>query len=283
MNQVFHHIGLLVKSHQKDSEFVRACVLFLIKQGKKVQVLLHDTEDKMVADFCFNDPAIDLIIIYGGDGTLLSYARNCNISLPVLGINGGSLGWLSAIDPAKEWKKEMKKIIRGDYQLINKFILSVSVERNGKTVLKERAVNDAVVNNRELSRIISIEAHVDQEYLTEYRADGLIVSTPTGSTAYNLSAGGPILYPSLEGIIITPISPQSLSQRSVVIPGDKKVLLSFVKNKHLLRLTLDGQRVFDLEKDDEVTICLLAEKLQLIKTEDYSFFEMLGQKLGWGR
>ncbi|MGZ3495031.1 MAG: NAD(+)/NADH kinase, partial [Thermodesulfobacteriota bacterium] len=166
---------------------------------------------------------IEMIVVLGGDGTLLSVARQVwNKNIPILGVNLGGLGFLTEIT-LDELYPVLEKVLRNDFEINEREVLNAGVIRNGKRIAEFIVLNDAVINKGALARIIDLETTINGEYLSTFRSDGLIISTPTGSTAYNLSAGGPIVYPSLHTIIITPICPHTLTIRPIIIPDDVKI------------------------------------------------------------
>lgn len=270
-------IEIIKKRNFSDEEFLLELKNYL---ADRVEIIHEKNADSL--ELCSYDPNLDFIIILGGDGSILNLARTCSLKVPILPINAGNLGFLTSFSKHGEWKRELDRILMGEYKIIKKFIFSTKVLRGRETVFESRVINDLVISNREIARLINIRAEIDSELLSDYRCDGLIVSTPTGSTAYNLSAGGPIIYPSLNSLTITPVAAHTLSQRSIVIPGDKTLTCSFEDNNKPLRLTIDGQRVFDLEKEDVLEVHTMEEKLQVMVKHDYNYFDMLRTKLSWG-
>lgn len=223
-----------------------------------------------------------LVVVLGGDGTLLSVARYVkDKDVPILGVNLGGLGFLTEIS-ADELFLTMDRVLRGEYAISRRMMLDVTVKREGEAIFQFSVLNDAVITKEALARIIGIETYVDDEYLTTYMADGLILSTPTGSTGYALASGGPILYPSLRNILVAPICPHMLTMRPIVLPEDaclKAVLLS--KDERVI-LTLDGQVGFSLEGGDEVLVKKSLFTVNLIKSFSKNYFEVLRTKLKWG-
>lgn len=224
----------------------------------------------------------DLIIVLGGDGTLLAVARQLkDKEVPILGVNLGGLGFLTEVS-IEEMPLMFKRILSGNYKVSKRMMLDVGVQREGKVIFNLPVLNDAVITKDALARIIDIEVYVNDIYLTTYKADGLIFSTPTGSTGYSLSAGGPILYPSLKNVIITPICPHMLTNRPLILPEDvvmKAILKS--KNERVV-LTIDGQIGFPLEYKDEVVAKKSSYSVALIKSFSRGYFEILREKLKWG-
>jgi NAD+ kinase len=225
---------------------------------------------------------VEMIVVLGGDGTLLSVARLVkDRSVPILGVNLGGLGFLTE-STIEELYRVLEKVIRGDFKCDQRVVLCASIFREDQKVAEFHVLNDAVINKGALARIIDLETTVNGEYLTTFKSDGLILSTPTGSTAYNLSAGGPIVYPSLHAIIITPICPHTLTNRPVVVPDDLRVRIALKSRKQEVFLTLDGQKGFPLEYDDVVEVRRGESEILLIKSPYRHYFEVLREKLKWG-
>jgi len=224
----------------------------------------------------------EMIIVLGGDGTLLSVARLVGShEVPILGVNLGGLGFLTEIR-LEELYRVLERVIQGDFVTDERVVFHAAVIRRGERLAKFIVLNDAVINKGALARIIDLETTINGEYLTTFKSDGLIISTPTGSTAYNLSAGGPIVYPSLHCIIITPICPHTLTNRPIVIPDDVEVRAILKSRQQEVILTLDGQQGFVLEFGDVVEVKKAEGKILLIKSPYRHYFEVLRKKLKWG-
>ncbi|HOJ71541.1 MAG TPA: NAD(+)/NADH kinase [Syntrophorhabdaceae bacterium] len=224
----------------------------------------------------------DLIIVLGGDGTMLAVARYLKgQDVPILGVNLGGLGFLTEIS-VEEMPIMLEKVVSGQYKTSTRIMLDVSVIRAGGKVFEFSVLNDAVITKDALARIIDIEVYVNSVYLTTYKADGLIFSTPTGSTGYSLSAGGPILYPSLKNIIVTPICPHMLTNRPIIIPEDVSMMAVLKSMNERVVLTIDGQIGFPLEYRDEVVVKKSPHTVRLIKSSFRGYFEILREKLKWG-
>ncbi|MFH2013081.1 MAG: NAD(+)/NADH kinase [Pseudomonadota bacterium] len=225
---------------------------------------------------------VDMIIVLGGDGTLLSVARAIgNRNVPILGVNLGGLGFLTAIT-LDELYPVLESVIRGDYKLSNRTALKVSLHRKGKKVDECRVLNDAVINKGALARIIDLEISIDGKYLTTFKADGLIICTPTGSTAYSLSAGGPIVYPPLHSVIITPICPHTLTNRPLILPDNVTIEVILNSSNEDVFLTLDGQVGFAFDTDSMLEIKKAKSRIHLIEPLHKNYFEVLRAKLKWG-
>jgi NAD+ kinase len=223
-----------------------------------------------------------MIIVLGGDGTLLSVARLVrDYEVPILGVNLGGLGFLTEIT-LEELYRVLERVVQGDFTTDERVVLNASVIRRGERMAEFIVLNDAVINKGALARIIDLETTINGEYLTTFKSDGLILSTPTGSTAYNLSAGGPIVYPSLHCIIITPICPHTLTNRPIVIPDDVEIRATLKTKQQEVILTLDGQLGFTLEFEDVVEVKKAEGHILLIKSPYRHYFEVLREKLKWG-
>ena len=222
------------------------------------------------------------IIVLGGDGTLLSVSRNLNgRDVPILGVNLGGLGFLTEVS-LEELSSMIEQVLKGHYSISKRVMLDVGVRREGNEVFEFSILNDAVISKDALARIIDIETYVDDDYLTTYKADGLILSTATGSTGYSLSAGGPILYPSLDNIVITPISPHMLTNRPIILSKNVVIKATLKSRDERVVLTLDGQIGFPLEYGDEVIAKESRHIVKLIKSSSKGYFEILRTKLKWG-
>ncbi len=225
---------------------------------------------------------VEMIIVLGGDGTLLSVARQVwNKNIPILGVNLGGLGFLTEIT-LDELYPVLERVVQDDFTTHEREVLNAGVIRRGKRIAEFIVLNDAVINKGALARIIDLETTINGEYLSTFRSDGLIISTPTGSTAYNLSAGGPIVYPSLHTIIITPICPHTLTIRPIIIPDDVKIRALLKSRDEEVTLTLDGQQGFTLEFEDVVEVGKAEGRILLIKSPYRRYFELLREKLKWG-
>jgi len=223
--------------------------------------------------------AIDLMVVLGGDGTMLHAVRLLDgRDVPVLGVNLGSLGFLTAIT-AREVFPLLEEISAGNFVTNERMLLSVTVERDGKSA-GYKVLNDAVIKG-ENARLVNLETRINQEYVNTYRADGLIVATPTGSTAYSLSANGPILYPTIHSIIISPICPFNLTNRPVVIPDWMKVEVTLAPDQARTGLILDGQVDVPLSGGDRIIIQRAAQSVFLIRYEGKSYFDILRERLMW--
>lgn len=223
----------------------------------------------------------DLLIVLGGDGTILATARHLrDREIPILPVNLGGLGFLTSVT-LEELYPLLEQVLAGKHQISQRMMLEAEVRRDGSVAEKQKALNDAVINQAALARMMDFDVHVNQSHVGRYRADGLIVSTPTGSTAYSLAAGGPIIHPDLDAFVITPICPHMLTNRPLVIPATAVVEINFPAEE-TLTLTLDGQVGFGLNHSDRVTIRKSSTRVLLVRPPNKTYFEVLRNKLRWG-
>ena len=224
----------------------------------------------------------DAVVVLGGDGTLLSASHHVEKPIPVLGVNFGSLGFLTEIT-MPELFPALEGVLRGDYRFEERRMLRARVVREDEPEVVGDVLNDVVITKAALSRIIELEVTVDGLFVSSFRADGLIVSSPTGSTAYNLAAGGPILHPGLAAMVLTPICPHMLSNRPLVI-GDESLVEVRLRGAREgeVHITFDGQRGFPLDRADVVTVTCSPRTLRLVKAPDRDYYEVLRSKLKWG-
>ncbi len=224
----------------------------------------------------------EFIVVMGGDGTILSVARHYgHRGIPILGVNMGGLGFLTEISLDELYPCLEKYFLPGKFEVEERLVLTTSLIRGGETIWQENVLNDAVINKGALARIAELATWIDGEHLTTYRADGLIVSTPTGSTAYTLSAGGPIAYPTLRHIILLPICPHTLSNRPIILPETVTVAVELDEVQDVY-LTLDGQVGRELKPGDRIEVRSAPYNARLVKSPRRSHFEILRTKLGWG-
>ena len=285
-------IGVIVKPHQPDAlETLCTLTRWMSERGLTFvglpeierEAIEHQTgcsvavvnEDRLASE-------VDLILVLGGDGTMIATARMLdNARVPVIGVNYGGLGYLAEF-PIEEMMPALEAILAGQYEVQPRLMLSVELRRGDEVVTHNRVLNDVVINKSALARIIEIEAYLNNQFVNLFRADGLIVATPTGSTAYNLSAGGPIIFPSMNAIVITPICPFTLSNRPIVVPDDSVIEVRLITEKEEVALTLDGQVGFDLQSRDRVVIRKSNTAFNLVQPPNRNYFEVLRNKLKWG-
>ena len=224
----------------------------------------------------------DLMIVLGGDGTLLSAARAIGRrEIPLFPVNLGGLGFLTAIT-VEELYPELQRALRSEHRIGKRKLLTTEVERDGEVVASYDALNDAVLTKAALARMIDLDTHVDEQFVCVYKADGLIISTPTGSTAYSLSAGGPIIFPSVPAICLTPICPHMLTNRPVLVPETSVIRVQSHGPDESVFLTIDGQIGGPLREGDTVVCRSSHYSLMLVRPPRMMFFDVLRQKLKWG-
>jgi NAD+ kinase len=223
----------------------------------------------------------DLVVALGGDGTLLAVARALEPGVPILGVNLGNLGFLTEIGRA-ELYPALVEVLSGNYRTEARSLFDVERRGDSRPAERFRVLNDAVITKSAVSRIIELTIEVDGHLIARYRSDGLIISTPTGSTAYNLSAGGPILHPLLPVAVLTPICPHALSLRPIVVPGSSRIEVTLETQREEVFLTLDGQEGRELDYREKVGVTQSAAAVHLVKVSDRSFYDNLRDKLRWG-
>jgi NAD+ kinase len=224
----------------------------------------------------------DLLLVLGGDGTLLAASREAAPrGIPILPINLGGLGFLTSFT-LEELYPALEQALAGRAAMDERVLLLAERTHNGSILTEQLVLNEAVVHKGTLARMIELELYIDGGFVCRYRADGLIVATPTGSTAYSMSAGGPIVHPGVESILITPICPHTLSDRPVVVADTSKIELRMAENSDSVFLTLDGQTGVPLQAGDRVRITRAAERLKLVHPSTKTYFEILHSKLKWG-
>jgi len=280
-----HKIGIIAKGNKPEAiQVVKELVGWL--KDRKVECFVDSDIAKAVSHPALDKQemavAVEMVVVLGGDGTLLSAARALQKKeVPILGVNLGGLGFLTEITLAELYPM-LEAILRGEYKTDERMLLEARVWRKEKVVDTFQVLNDVVINKGALARIIELETSVDQAYLTTFRSDGLVISTPTGSTGYSLSAGGPIVYPSLQSIIITPICPHTMTNRPIIVPKEATINVTLCSADQEVFLTLDGQVGFKMELRDRVEIKKGEGFVKLIKSPSRSYFEVLRQKLMWG-
>ena len=223
----------------------------------------------------------DLAFVFGGDGTILSASRKLNAKqIPLIGVHLGKFGFLADLT-SLEISDSLEKIFAGEYFISQRMLLTCKVIRSKQVINETLGLNDAVISRTSLSRLISIKLYINEKIVTTYSSDGLIVSTPAGSTAHSLSAGGPIVTPDMEAFIVTPICPHTLSNRPLVVSGDSKIGMEQISESKGVGLTVDGQIYFDVKVGDRIVIEKAENKLQLIDIQTRTFYDVLREKLNW--
>ena len=284
---LFKRVGIVAKPHQPEAqEVVRELITWLQAKDREVVLdletaALTGTEETGVAKADVPRMA-DLVVVLGGDGTLLSVARLVESGeVPILGVNIGGLGFLTEIT-LDELYPVLGTLLAGKYRTTRRMLLHVTVQRRGEQVADYVVLNDVVMTKAALARIVNLEVFVEQEFVTAYRADGMIVCTPTGSTAYGLSAGGPIVFSTMRALILVPICPHTLTNRPLVLPEDVSVQVILDSKDEDVYLTLDGQIGFPLQYRDLVEVRRADRDITLIGSPKKSFYEILRSKLKWG-
>ena len=283
----FRTIGIFSRPRRANiSDVVRPLLDWLVKRGirglydSETAESLRDEAGGQTRDVLARE--CDLILVLGGDGTLIAAAREAApFGIPVLPINLGSLGFLTSFT-LEELYPALEETIAGHLEASERMMLTASLVRDGKVVDSQRVLNEAVITKGALARMIELELLIDGEFVCRYRADGLIVATPTGSTAYSMSAGGPIVHPAVESIILTPICPHTLSDRPLVVGDCCNVEMRLRGAAESVYLTLDGQKGLLMESEDRVLIARAKERLKLIQPHRKSYYEILRSKLKWG-
>ena len=282
-------IGLFGKYGSKDVGGVieRICE-FVRKRG--LQTLLEDATSEFMEKKCADSRPlasigqdIDLAIVVGGDGTMLHVARSlARFGVPLIGVNLGHLGFLTDI-PTERMYEELTHILDGDFETEERILLEAEVVRDGKVLHADNAFNDVVINKGQLARLIEFETWLDDEFVNSTRADGIIIATPTGSTAYALSAGGPILQPTLPAIILVPICPHTLSDRPLAVSSDSHVEIVMTSTaRQSAHVTLDGQTNFTVQDNDRVRVRRAERPVTLIHPSRRNHYDVLRAKLHWG-
>ncbi len=224
----------------------------------------------------------DLLIVLGGDGTILSVARSAHpFNVPIFGVNLGALGFLAEVT-LPDLYEVLEKVLNGQFECENRMLLNACVWRGKKKVVDYHVLNDVVINKGALARIVNLEVRVNSQYMTSYRADGLIIATPTGSTAYSLSAGGPIIHPSMEALVLSPICPFTLTNRSIVIPDQSLIQVELATENENVRVTFDGQEGCDMLQGDILEVKKAQTSIQLIQAPGKNYYQTLRNKLNWG-
>lgn len=285
MHELPQRIGIITKPNEPRAAELAARIaewaaaheinLFVNDRVKDLPPGTFSASARDIADNC------EVLVALGGDGTMIATARLVSgRGTPVLGVNLGTLGYLTEF-AVEDVIPALEAVVRGDYEVDHRMMLDWRVVRDGDRVGSGSALNDIVVNKSALARIIDIDCTVGNHYVTTYRADGLIVATPTGSTAYNLSAGGPIIAPGVEAIAIAPICPHTLTNRPLVLPHQAEIRLRINTREQEVMLTSDGQTGMPLMSDDRVEIRKSAKTFNTISAKDRDYFDILRNKLKW--
>ena len=285
---MFETIAIAAKPHaQNINEILTATCNWLLEHG--VTVRIEDRIGHLVGVPVERMPrkemlrGADLVIVFGGDGTFISVANTAlKLDVPMLGVNVGSLGFLTEVT-LDEHYESLSAILDGKYRIDERIAITAKVISASSQPRHFLAVNDFVINKEAIARMVDIRTYVDGVSVSRYRGDGLIVSTPTGSTAYSLAAGGPIVYPTLGVFVLSPICPHTLTNRPIVVPDHVTVKTRLYSKGQVVNLTIDGQEAIPLLDGDEVIITKAKEKLRLVQTLDTDYYSILRKKLSWGR
>ncbi|RBQ31374.1 NAD(+) kinase [Arcobacter sp. FW59] len=272
-------IGIVLRPESPELKDVYEKIEALFLQ-KNIAVILEDSSALMIGkegiSFDSLCNSVDFLVSVGGDGTLLGVVRRAfKYDLPVLGINLGTLGFLTDLS-MEELPKFIDDLLVNDYKINSRMIIEGSIK--GKNFI---SFNDVVLSRKDLSTMLKVRAKIDNNEFNTYFGDGLIVSTPSGSTAYNLSAGGPIVYPLTEAFIITPIAPHSLTQRPIVVPADFEIEFNVPNNSEAV-IIVDGQEFYDLKENGSLKIKISTKKAKMLHKSSRDFFKVLSEKLRWG-
>ncbi len=288
MQTPFKTVGLVGKHDNQGMEIsVRALGEFLRKRGHEVLLAIQTAEHLGVTDFptrALHDLAADsdAVVVLGGDGTMLSIARElAPHGAPLIGINQGRLGFLTDIT-VEDMYGAVAEILSGQYVAEERILLNGQIRRAGERVFEATAFNDVVVGKGGSGRLIDLEISINSEFVYSQRADGLVVTSPTGTTAYALSAGGPIVHPTLEAVALVPICPHTLSARPIVVSSHSRIELHLTHADDA-RVHFDGQHYFDLQAGDHVWITRASRPVTLLHPHSYSYYDTLRQKLHWGK
>lgn len=288
MQTPFHTIGLVGKYDNQGMEGpARALGEFLAGRGHRVLLANQTAEHLGVKDFPTRDlqalaKESDAVVVLGGDGTMLSIARAlAQHGAPLIGINQGRLGFLTDI-MVDDMFDAVSEILSGQYVAEDRILLNGQIRRNGEPVFEATAFNDVVVGKGGSGRLIDLEISINSEFVYSQRADGLVVTSPTGTTAYALSAGGPIVHPTLQAVALVPICPHTLSARPIVVSSASRIELTLTYADDA-RVHFDGQLHFDLKSGDHVWITSAGRPVTLLHPHSYSYYDTLRQKLHWGR
>lgn len=286
----YKRVGITVKHHLSDKEeSIKHVVGILQKMGAEIFMDAGTVTD---VPFAQSFPAmkhgeIDVLIVIGGDGTILRAVREMHESpVPLLSINRGVVGFLAEI-VEEEAGVLLPQLLSGEGEIEERTILSVAVERENTEVFHSFALNEAAISQGAIARLLDLRTDINGEPLANFHADGLLIATPTGSTAYSLAAGGPVVHPRLSALILTPINPHSLTQKPIVIPGNSSVSVDILKSENAfmethVSLTVDGQVYFELYRNDRVSVATHTQPVRFIRRKEDTFFRTLRTKLKWG-
>jgi NAD+ kinase len=278
-----NNIGLVVKTDAEAEEKADELERWLDDRGIRASRIQSPKPDRGIPGRAQAEapPDLDCVFVLGGDGTFLSAARWIgDRSIPILGIKFGQVGYLAAV-PAESLFPAVEAVLDGALVTETRMRLFVELLRDGKTVVKESVLNDMVINKGALARLAYIQTDIDGRYLTTYSADGLIIATPTGSTAYSLAAGGPVIHPAVAGIILTPICPFTLTNRPLIIPDRSQITLRLGEKSTDIMLTMDGQEGFEVRQKDIIRVSKHSHPLKMLTPPGQRYYDVLKAKLRW--
>ncbi|MBZ4644466.1 MAG: inorganic polyphosphate/ATP-NAD kinase [Deferribacteraceae bacterium] len=280
------NIAIIVKPHTNNIREITLDIINYLKSNNKNIILEKRAAEALDSKEFSDDSEIreeaDLLVVLGGDGTLISAIRLLqDKDTPVMGINLGRLGFLTDTK-LENAKATLDEVFSGNFSIEKRMKFDITVKKGDNTTFKTKVINDLVINKGALARIIDIDVSVDNLFMNTYRADGIIVSTPTGSTAYTLAAGGPIVYPTLNSIIVTPICPHALSHRPIVLHETSKLQIKVRNLDDKVFITCDGQEGKKMEANETVYVEKSNSSANLIVTKHHNYFTLLKEKLGWG-
>ncbi|HKO00340.1 MAG TPA: NAD(+)/NADH kinase [Thermoanaerobaculia bacterium] len=256
-------------------------------RARGIDVCFDDATGESLGEhaFCVRKPELgdhsDFLITFGGDGTLLSVARHAPNHVPIIGVNMGTLGFLTEIR-LEDFPDILQRVLDGNFTAESRVAFDITVRGPRRDGTTYRVLNDAAINKSALARIVEMRVEVSGLFVSTFRADGLVVATPTGSTAYNLSAGGPIIYPTMGAVVITPICPHMLTNRPIVLPDTFDIEVSIVSRESEVFLTLDGQEGVEISHEDRVCVQKSAQTVLLVQSPEKNYFDVLRTKLKWG-
>ncbi len=290
----FSTIGLIGHLNNERAVYsLKRLIRFLQQQGKNYVIEVETAaqiNDKQLIDGAAQlvdmdvlGQMCDLAIVVGGDGSLLRGARALTgYQVPLLGVNRGRLGFLTDITP-DDIENKVNDVLNGEFISEKRFLLEMEVQRDGQVIGRADALNDVVLHPGQFIHMLQFEIHVDGTFVTSQRSDGVIVSTPTGSTAYSLSGGGPLLHPTLDAIVLVPMNPHTLSSRPIVVSGQSEIVLAVGEhNRAQPMVSCDGHTHLDVQTGDKILIHKKAQQIELLHPLDYNFYERCRSKLGWG-
>jgi NAD+ kinase len=287
---VFQRVILYARQQRENQDVIETLQQLITYLGQRQHDVYFDQDTALCCTLDIPvlpredmNPAHDMIIVVGGDGSLLSAARVATLKhIPVIGINRGHLGFLTDISP-QEFAKQLDAVLEGQYSSESRSLLAMTIQDQHPPLSEGIALNDVVLSRGNETRLISFDVYIDEQFVSHYRADGLILATPTGSTAYALSAGGPILHPQLDAMVMVPMFSHSLSARPLVIAGQSQVVLHITSDNDMpLQISCDGHDAYAIAPGQRVTIQQHTTPLQLLHPKDYHYYDTLRIKLGWG-